>query len=199
MLAGARTQAIQLQGVEFCHRTSVLVVSSSPQLRPVVYGETGMTKACTARLRSGQGAEACASGDLSPLANKAEHALALSHELAGSHVLRTRQSLTSSHGRAGESGRGKATTVGIHASTLVGHTCAMKVKQYAGKDVYKGTFLPLLRVYRQNQDVEKLTRGKLVTLLYRDVVSFHVTDSVPARRTQQVYEKSPHLCCQTIG
>ena len=35
----------------------------------------------------------------------------------------------------------------------------VQVKQFAGKDVYKGTFLPLLRVYRQDQDVEKLTRG----------------------------------------
>lgn len=39
----------------------------------------------------------------------------------------------------------------------------LQVKLCAGKDVYKGIFLPLLRVYRQNQDVEKLTRGNLVT------------------------------------
>ena len=50
--------------------------------------------------------------------------------------------------------------------SLVHAVFHVQVKQFAGKDVYKGTFLPLLRVYRQDEDVEKLTRGTSRNICY---------------------------------
>lgn len=71
----------------------------------------------------------------------------------------------------------------------------VQVKQFAGKDVYKGVFLPLLRVYRQDQDVEKLTSGNAGTLL----PCAYIRRWFYAQIYLQACWTSPHLCCQTTG
>lgn len=65
-----------------------------------------------------------------------------------------------------------ALTPTVYAITRSLH---VQVKQFAGKAVYKGIFLPLLRVYRQDQDVEKLTRGTFRNICHMTVDHSHAT------------------------
>ena len=54
----------------------------------------------------------------------------------------------------------------------------VQVKRCMGKDAYKSVFLPLLRVYRQDQDVPKLSTGKLV---FRSITVPTATQGINSR------------------